>query len=478
MTLAPDLTAETRPHVVILGGGFAGIYAARGLRRAPVRITLVDRRNHHLFQPMLYQVATSALGPNEIASPIRSILRGQQNVRVLLGEARHIDPEARVVELAGGTPLRYDYLLVATGVRQGYFGHPEWEAIAPGLKTLEDALEIRRRILLAFEQAEQEPDPERRAAWLTFVVVGAGPTGVELAGAIAELSRSLARDFRHIDTRATRVILLDAGPKILPSYPEPLIEATARALERLGVEIRTGTRVRDLTPELVDAGTWSVPARTAIWAAGVEADGMLAGLGATLDSAGRVEVEPDCSVPGHPELFVLGDAAAYRHPTLGVLPCICPVAIQQGHFVSRLIQRECCEETPAARESFAESAEGRQAASNAGHAPGTHERPQFHYWNKGQLAVIGRGRAVCAVGPLRFGGLLAWLVWAVVHVYYLVGFRNRAIVLLEWGFFYFIGRHGARIMTGEPVPGPVAALPVPPPGVRDRRIHVRPPAAV
>jgi NADH dehydrogenase len=459
MTSRTEAASGQRPHVVILGGGFAGVYAAQALRAAPVDITLVDRRNHHLFQPMLYQVATAALGSNEIASPIRAVLRGQRNVRVLLAEARGVDPARRVVHLAGGDSLPYDYLIVATGVRQGYFDHPEWEGLAPGLKTLEDALEIRRRVLFAFEAAEQEPDPARRSEWLTFVVVGAGPTGVEMAGALAELRHSLARDFHVIDPLAARVILLDAGPRILSSYPETLIEATGRALQRMGVEIRTGARADEITSTRVAGGQWSIDTRTVIWAAGVEAAPMLRGLGARLDSAGRVEVEADCTAAGHPEVFVIGDAAAYRHPFLGVLPCICPVAIQQGRYAARIIGTECRGPGPNERQSFADSVEGRRALSHAGHAPGTHDRPQFHYWNKGQLAVIGRGRAVCAVGPLMFSGIVAWLIWAVVHLYYLVGFRNRTIITLEWVFFQFIGRHGARIMTGGPGGSPATPTP-------------------
>jgi NADH dehydrogenase len=439
------------PHVVILGGGFAGVYAAKALKRAPVRITLVDRRNHHLFQPMLYQVATASIGSNEIASPIRSVLRGQRNVRVMLGDAVRVDPTGRRVHLSDLPPLEYDYLLVATGVRNGYFGHPEWEPLAPGLKTLVDALEIRRRILLALERAEEEPDPVRRQAWLTFVVIGAGPTGVELAGALAELKDAVARDYQTADIRKARVILLDAARTILPSYPERLVRSTADALRRMGVEVRTETRVERLLPGRVEGAGWAVDAHTAIWAAGVQAGSLLGSLDAPRDSAGRVLVEPDCTVPGLPDVFVIGDAGAYRHPQFGVLPCVCPVAIQQGRYVARLIAREIGADSPARRESFADSSEGRRAVTDPGEARGTEERPQFHYWNKGQLAVIGRGRAVCAVGPLEFGGMLAWLVWALVHLYYLVGFRNRAIVMLQWTLFHAIGRHGARIMADEPL---------------------------
>ena len=446
-------TNDGRPHVVILGGGFAGVYAAKAMKDAPVRITLVDRRNHHLFQPMLYQVATASLGSNEIASPIRALLRGQENVHVMLGAAAAIDTEAHRVALADGPALPYDYLIVATGVRTGYYGHPEWEPLAPGLKTLLDALEIRRRVLLAFERAENEFDPVQRQAWLTFVVVGAGPTGVEMAGALAELRNAVARDYQVADIRSARVVLLDAGPTILPSYPEPLVAITARELQRMGVEIRTNARVEQLDRERVAGRGWSVDARTVIWAAGIEAAGPVDSLEAPRDSAGRVLVEPDCTVPGFPDVFVIGDAGAYRHPKLGVLPCVCPVAIQQGHYVARLIRREVGSGGPAARESFADSAEGRSAASDAGEAAGTEERPQFHYWNKGQLAVIGRGSAVCAVGKLRFSGVLAWLVWVVIHLFYLAGFRNRFVVTLDWTIFHLMGRHGARIMVDEPLPG-------------------------
>jgi NADH dehydrogenase len=316
---------------VILGGGFAGLYAARGLRRAPVRLTLVDRRNHHLFQPMLYQVATAALNPSDIAAPIRSVLRNQANTEVLLAEASGIDVDQRRVTLTDRSSLTYDYLIVATGAHHSYFGHKEWERLAPGLKTLEDAVEIRQRVLLAFERAERESDPVRRHAFLTFVIVGGGPTGVEMAGAVAELRRyALRRDFRRIDPGEATVLLLEGGPRLLPSYPQSLSDQAKQELRRLGVEVRTETMVTDIRPGSVVAAGWTIPTQTVIWAAGNLASSVLKSLGTALDQAGRAIVEPDCTIPGHPEVFVLGDAAHFEHQEGGPLPGVSPVAIQRG----------------------------------------------------------------------------------------------------------------------------------------------------
>jgi NADH dehydrogenase len=415
------------PHVLVLGGGFGGLYAAKSLRDAPVRVTVVDRRNHHLFQPMLYQVATAGLNPSDIASPIRSILRASKNTEVLLAEVDAIDVAARQVHFTDGAALSYDYLIVATGARHSYFGHDEWEPLAPGLKSLEDALEIRRRVLLAFERAERETDPVRRHAYLTFVIVGGGPTGVEMAGAVAEIRRyALRRDFRHIDPGEATVMLLEGGPRLLPSYPPSLSDEAKIELRRLGVEVRTETLVTDIRQGSVTAAGWVIPTQTVIWAAGNTASPVLRSLGAPLDRVGRAIVEPDCTIPGHPEVFVLGDAASFDHQEGGPLPGICPVAIQMGQYTARTIEGDLA---------------GRP-------------RRAFSYWDKGQLAVIGRGQAVADIWKLHFGGLLAWLIWIFVHVFFLIGFRNRVLVLLQWAWSYVTYSRGARLITQEvQVPG-------------------------
>ncbi len=411
-----------RPHVVIVGGGFAGLYLAKRLRRAPVRVTLVDRRNHHLFQPMLYQVATAALNPADIASPIRSILRRHRHVEVLLGEVERVDVAARMVHLADGAAIAYDYLAVAPGARHSYFGNPQWEAHAPGLKALEDALEIRRRVLLAFEQAEREPDAKARHQMLTFVVVGGGPTGVEVAGALAEIRRfALARDFRHIDPREATVMLLEGGPRILPSYPESLSRRAKEDLRRLGVDVRENTMVTGLTAEAVEAGGWRIPSTTVVWAAGNQASPLLASLGAPLTAQGRVIVEPDCTIPGHPEVFVLGDAAWHEHAGEPPVPATCPGGIQMGQYAAKAIR-----------------------ASIAGRP-----RKPFRFFDKGQLAVIGRGHAVADIGRFHFGGWAAWLFWALIHIAYLIGFRNRLLVMIQYAWSYLTFGHGARLITGE-----------------------------
>ncbi|MES2305425.1 MAG: NAD(P)/FAD-dependent oxidoreductase [Gemmatimonadota bacterium] len=410
-------------HVVIVGGGFAGLYLAKGLKHAQVRVTLIDRRNHHLFQPMLYQVATAALNPSDIASPIRSILRKQQNLEVLLGEVDRIDPVSRTVHLADGATVNYDFCAVATGARHAYFGHPEWEAFAPGLKSIEDALEIRRRVLLAFERAEREPDPKLRHQYLTFVVIGGGPTGVEVAGALAEIRRfALARDFRHIDPREASVVLLEGGPRILSSYPPSLSERAKRDLRNLGVEVRENTLVTAVHEDAVEASGWRIPSTTVVWAAGNQASPLLATIGAPLDRQGRVIVEADCTVPGHPDLFVLGDAAAHTGAGASAPdPAVAPTAIQMGQYTARAIK-----------------------ASLAGK-----QRTPFRYWNKGELAVIGRGQAVANLGRLHFGGFFAWFTWVFIHLTYLIGFRNRLLVLIEYGWSYLTFGSGARLITGE-----------------------------
>jgi NADH:ubiquinone reductase (H+-translocating) len=424
------------PHVVILGGGFAGLYAARALKRAPVRVTVVDRRNHHLFQPMLYQVATAALNPSDIAAPIRSVLRRQSNTDVVLAEAAAVNTAERRVYFTDGTEKTYDYLIVATGAHHSYFGHDEWETLAPGLKSLEDAVDIRQRVLLAFERAERESDPVSRQAYLTFVVVGGGATGVETAGAVAELRRfALRRDFRRIDPGEATVMLLEGGPRLLPSYPASLSEKAKLDLRRLGVDVRIETMVTDIRPGFVVAANWTIPTQTVIWAAGNAASPILRSLGTPLDGVGRAIVEPDCTIPGHPEVFVLGDAALFNHQEGGPLPWVSPAAIQMGEYAARTIQGDL-------------SGKPRRA---------------FHYWDKGQLAVIGRGRAVADIRKLHFGGFLAWLIWTFVHIFFLIGFRNRILVMIQWAWSYVTFGRGARLIAGEtpctvpPMPASVAS---------------------
>jgi NADH dehydrogenase len=423
------------PHVLILGGGFAGLYAARRLGSAPVRVTIVDRRNHHLFQPMLYQVATAALNPSDIAAPIRSVLRAHFNTEVLLAEVGAINTQDRRVYFTDGSDSSYDYLIVATGARHSYFGHDDWETLAPGLKSLEDAVEIRQRVLLAFERAEREPDAVRRHAYLTFVIVGGGPTGVETAGAVAELRRyALRRDFRHIDPGEATVMLLEGGPRLLTAYPPSLSDKAKLELRRLGVEVRTETMVTDIRPGWVSAAGWTIPTQTVIWAAGNVASPILRSLGTPLDNIGRAIVEPDCTIPNHPEVFVLGDAALFTHQEGGPLPGICPVAIQMGEYAARTIEGDLTGEP----------------------------RRAFRYWDKGQLAVIGRGRAVADIWKLHFAGFLAWLVWTFVHIFFLIGFRNRVLVMIQWAWSYVTYGRGARLIAGET---PCTVPPLPPASV-------------
>jgi NADH dehydrogenase len=409
------------PHVVIVGGGFAGLYAARGLRRAPVQVTLVDRRNHHLFQPLLYQVATAALNPADIAEPIRRILRRQANATVLLAEARAVEPDGRRVRLDEGE-LAYDYLVVATGATHSYFGHPEWESHAPGLKSIEDALEMRRRVFSAYEAAEREADADRRRALMTFAIIGAGPTGVELAGALAEISRhALADEFRRIDPSQARVLLLEGLYSVLPAYPAKLSLAARAQLEHLGVEVRTGARVTAIDADGVTLGEERIAARTVLWAAGVQASPLARTLGAPLDRAGRVRVQPDLSLPGHPEVFVVGDLAALEQDGKPV-PGVAPAAMQQGRHAARNIAR---------------LVRGEPARA-------------FRYVDKGSFATIGRGAAVGEVaGGLRFRGLVAWLAWLAIHIFFLIGFRNRVLVLFHWAYSYLTYRRGARLITGR-----------------------------
>ena len=410
-----------KPRVVIVGAGFGGLYAARTLKDAPVDVTIIDRRNHHLFQPLLYQVATAGLSPGDIAFPIRVVLRDQENARVLLAEAVAVDVNARKVMLRDGE-VPYDFLIVATGASHHYFGHAEWERRAPGLNSLEDALEIRRRILLAFEKAERETDPARRRALLTFVIVGGGPTGVELSGAIAEIAfKVMARDFRSINPRDARILLIEAGPRLLPAFNEELSAKAEASLKRVGVEVRTNSPITSIEGGRVRIGDQELEAATVLWAAGVKASSPVNSLGVPLDRSGRVLVEPDLTVPGHPEVFVIGDVAAFTHQTGKALPGVAQVAIQQGRHAARNVARAC------------------QGQS----------RKRFHYVDFGSLATIGRAAAVADFGFVRFSGFMAWVTWLVIHIFWLIGFRNRFVVLFEWAWAYFTFERAARLITGN-----------------------------
>ena len=413
---------DPREHIVIIGGGFGGLTAALALRHAPVRVTLIDRRNYHLFQPLLYQVATAGLSPADIASPIRAILRCQRNTTVLLGKVTGIDVAGKAV-LTDKRRVVYDQLVIATGARHAYFSHEEWEQFAPGLKKIDDATDIRRRILLAFEWAENSTDEREQQRLLSFVIVGGGPTGVEMAGAIAELSRkSLSTDFRNIDPRSARIVLVESGSRVLASFPETLSAVAKRALERLGVEVRLGTRVSCCDPEGVIVSNERIEADTIIWAAGVIASPAAKWLDAEKDGAGRVVVGRDLTLEGHPEIFVIGDTALAKATNGKPLPGIAPVAKQQGAYVARVI---------AAR------VRGRPAL-----AP-------FRYRHLGTMATIGRRSAVVDFGKYRLSGFLAWLLWGIVHVCALVGFRNRAAVMMGWLWAYITFERGARLITGH-----------------------------
>ena len=417
-------------HVVILGGGFGGLAAARALASAEVRVTLVDRANHHLFQPLLYQVATGGLSPADISFPIRSAVRNQKNVQVLMVDVTAVDLAARQVDF-DGRRIGYDTLIAATGARNHYFGNDGWAASAPGLKTVEDATAIRGKILYAFEAAELETDPAKRAAWLTFIVVGGGPTGVELAGALGEIANdTLKNDFRSIRPEEARILLLDGSPRILPSYPEALSAKAERALIALGVRTRTGVHVSAIDEGGVSAGAERIEARTVLWAAGVRASDLGAQLasqtGLAIDRGGRIPVQADCSLSGHPEIFVIGDLAHFEEAGKP-LPGIAPVAMQQGRYVAEAIRARL--------------------------AGGTTVKT-FAYWDKGNLATIGRASAVGYFGTRQLSGMLAWLIWLFVHLMYLVGFRNRVVVLLQWAFQYFSFNRGARLITGRKTNGP------------------------
>jgi NADH dehydrogenase len=419
-------------HVVIVGGGFGGLYAAQALGKAPVKVTLIDKRNFHLFQPLLYQVATGKLSPADISSPLRGVLSRQKNTKVLMGEVMDVDPKEQKVKLQN-EELSYDTLIVATGVSHHYFGNEQWSETAPGLKTVEDALEMRRRIFLAFEAAEKETDPEKRRAWLTFVLVGGGPTGVELAGSLAELAYStLKNDFRNIDTSEAKILLLEGMDRILPPYPPELSAKAKASLERLGVTVQTNALVTNIEDNIVSIRRGEqieqIPAQTILWAAGMKASGMgqvlAEGTGAQLDRAGRVIVNPDLSVSEHPNIFVIGDLANFSHQNGKPLPGVAPVAMQQGLYVARLIEKRLKGDT----------------------------LPAFHYKDYGSLAVIGRNSAVVDLGFIKFSGFPAWLAWIFVHILFLIEFDNKLIVMIQWGWDYFTRKRGARLITNQEVP--------------------------
>ncbi len=426
----PDLSKKHR--VVIVGGGFGGLYAAIRLRRAGASVTMIDRRNFHLFQPLLYQVATGGLSPANIASPLRSVLRKQRNTEVMLANVEEVDVAGRRLVFSEShlAPLEYDTLVVATGSEFNYFGHDDWQAMAPGLKRLEDATEIRRRVLNAFEKAELETDPQRQKELLTFVVVGGGPTGVELSGAVAELARyTLRRDFRRINPRDAKVLLFEAGPSILTMFPDSLRAKAREALTKLGVEVRTGVMVTDIRADGVTIKEGDqqhdIAAETMLWTAGVKASSLGAKLAASagqqVDRAGRVAVTADCSLPGHPEIFVIGDLANFMQDGKP-LPALAPVAMQQGRYVAELIARRLQNQP----------------------AP-----PPFHYHDKGTLATIGRSAAVADIGWIKLSGFPAWVTWLFVHLMYLVQFHNRVLVMIQWGYNYFSRGRAARLITGE-----------------------------
>jgi len=412
---------ENRPRVVVVGAGFGGLEAARNLAKLPVQITLIDRKNHHTFQPLLYQVATAGISPGEIAAPIRWILRGRQNVEVLMDEVVDFDLTRKIVKLPD-LEIPYDYLVVAAGARHSYFGHDEWAPLAPGLKTVEDALEIRRRVLLAFELAEKEAVAGGPRPTLNFVIVGGGPTGVELAGTLAEIAHRVLQDeFRSIDPKRTRILLLEGGPRILPTYAPDLSESAVRQLQKLGVEVRAPAMVTKIDPGAVWVGEERVPAAVILWAAGVAASSLGKKLGASIDRSGRVMVNADLTILNHPEVFVIGDLATLKDKYGNTLPGVAPVALQEGRYVAKAIAGDL----------------QRSARQN------------FHYVDKGSLATIGRNAAVAEFRKLHISGYFAWLAWLFIHIFFLIGFRNRIIVLIQWAWSYFTYERGARLITGD-----------------------------
>ena len=408
-----------KPHVIIVGAGFGGLEAAKKLGKEAVRVTVIDRTNHHLFQPLLYEVATAALSPADIAAPVRGILNKFSNIEVLLAEVKSVDVAAKKLSI-GDQEIAYDYLILATGARHSYFGHDEWEKLAPGLKSLEDAVEIRRRLLLAFEYAEKVTDPAAKSAAMTFVVIGGGPTGVEMAGAIAEIARyTLAKDFRHIDPSHARVVLVEGDQRILSSFPEDLSVSAMKQLKELGVEVRTGVHAKNLTEAGVEVGDEFIPCRLKIWAAGNAASPVGKTLGVPVDKAGRVIVNENLSIPGHPEIQVIGDLASFTDQSGKPLPGVSPVAMQQGRHAAHNI-----------------------LAMIDGRKP-----QRFRYWNKGSMATIGRNKAIADLNFLHLSGFPAWLVWLFVHIIFLVGFRNRLVVLMQWAWSYITFNKGARLIT-------------------------------
>lgn len=416
-----------QPRVVIVGAGFGGLQAARALRKASVQVTVIDRSNHHLFQPLLYQVATAGLSPADISAPIRSILKRQTNARVMLAEVTGVDVQEQRVLLHNHTSVPYDYLVLATGARHSYFGHDAWEPYAPGMKSITDATAVRRKLLLAFESAEIEADPEKCKALLTFVLVGAGPTGVEMAGTIAELAhKALVSDFRNIDPASARIVLVEAGPRILAAFPEPLSKKAQKALNRLGVEVRTGVAVESIDKDGVIIAGKPLAAKTVIWTAGVAAS--LAGqwLGSETDRAGRVKVSPHLTIPDHPNIFVIGDTASLMQDGKP-LPGVAPVAMQEGRYVAAAIARH--------------------VASN-----GAVKDAPFHYVNKGNLATVGRSYSIIEIGKLQISGFIAWVLWLLIHIFYLIGFRNRFLVMFQWAWAYLTYQRGARLITFESNP--------------------------
>ncbi len=410
-----------RPRVVVVGAGFGGLEATRKLAKLPVDITLIDRRNHHTFQPLLYQVATAGISPGEIAAPIRWILRGRKNVEVLMDEVIGVDLQRKRVQLSE-LEIAYDYLVVAAGAQHSYFGHDEWEPLAPGLKTVEDALEIRRRVLLAFELAEKEVASGRPESMLSFVIVGGGPTGVELAGTLAEIANQVLRnEFRSIDPKRTRILLLEGGPRILPTYAPDLSESAVRQLHKLGVQVRAPAMVTRIDPGAVWVGEERIPATVILWAAGVAASSLGRKLGVPTDRAGRVFVNPDLTIPDHPDVFVIGDLATLKDENGKPLPGVAPVAMQEGRYIAKAI------------------------AGDLQRKP----RKNFHYFDKGSLATIGRAAAVAEVRKIHISGYFAWLAWLFIHIFFLIGFRNRIIVLLQWAWSYVTYERGARLITGD-----------------------------
>jgi NADH dehydrogenase len=430
------MNGKATPRIVIVGAGFGGLNAAISLAGAPVNITVIDKKNYHTFQPLLYQVATAGLSPGEIASPIRSILRHHKNVEVLMADVVGFDLDRRIVKTQGQDgkekdreeEVGYDYLVVAAGASHAYFGHDEWEPLAPGLKTIEDALEIRRRVLLAFELAERRAFAGEADTPLNFVVVGAGPTGVELAGTLAEICRhALADDFRSIDPRRTHIHLIEGGPHVLPAYPEDLSRSALEQLQRLGVEVLTSTMVTMIEPGVITMGDKRMEATVILWAAGVLASPLGKKLGVPVDRAGRVLVHPDLSIAGHPEVFVIGDLASLKDKAGKLLPGVAPVAILEGRYVAKVVRHEI---------------------HGGAHARSSDRKP-FHYWDKGSLATIGRAAAVAEFAKIHISGYVAWLAWLFIHIFFLIGFRNRVLVFIQWAWSYFTYERGARLITGR-----------------------------